>query len=224
MYYEGLSLGAIRRKLEQDYNSCPSDSTIYEWVNRFTVLAVNEARDCHPQVGDRWVLHNSSIKIGGKKYWLIDVFDTSTRFLLASRLSGNRNLEDVKQLMEAAREKARKIPQKLIINVIHEWAGYLSGIEMAYGADSKQIEMILSRNAAMAKELERWRVILKERNSIIQSLKDKDTAELILSGWVVHYNYFRPHEMLSGKTPAKKAGISYNIGLSRKLPVIHGVK
>ena len=27
--------------------------------------------------------------------------------------------------------------------------------------------------------------------------------------WLIHYNFFRPHEYLDGKTPAEKAGIKF---------------
>ena len=29
-----------------------------------------------------------------------------------------------------------------------------------------------------------------------------------LDGWLVHYNYFKPHESLKGRTPAEAAGIT----------------
>ena len=45
MFYEGMSLHGIRRNLEQTYRSYPSNSTIYEWVIRFTKQAVKLAKD-----------------------------------------------------------------------------------------------------------------------------------------------------------------------------------
>lgn len=30
-----------------------------------------------------------------------------------------------------------------------------------------------------------------------------------MDGWVIHYNFFRPHMSLQGKTPAEAAGIRY---------------
>lgn len=35
MYWEGLSVDAIRRQLYHEYNSYPSDSTIYEWIDKW---------------------------------------------------------------------------------------------------------------------------------------------------------------------------------------------
>ena len=41
----------------------------------------------------------------------------------------------------------------------------------------------------------------------MRGLKTKETAQLILDGWLIHYNYFRPHEGLDGKTPAEKSNV-----------------
>ena len=43
MYYEGMSLNAVRRQLNQIYGNYPSDSTVYEWITRFTKKAVSYA-------------------------------------------------------------------------------------------------------------------------------------------------------------------------------------
>jgi len=43
----------------------------------------------------------------------------------------------------------------------------------------------------------------------MRGLANPKTASLLLDGWLVHYNFFRPHESLNGKTPAEKAGIQF---------------
>ena len=76
-YYEGLSLNAVRRNLQQTYNNYPSDSTVYEWVSRYTKEAIKEADKIHPQVGGQWVVDETVVhkNWGGRKrrLWLIDV-------------------------------------------------------------------------------------------------------------------------------------------------------
>ena len=44
MYYEGMSLNAIRRHLDQQFNNMPSNSTVYEWIDRYTAEAVKKFR------------------------------------------------------------------------------------------------------------------------------------------------------------------------------------
>ena len=43
----------------------------------------------------------------------------------------------------------------------------------------------------------------------MRGLKDIGTAKLFTQGWLLYYNYLRPHESLRGKTPAQVAGVKY---------------
>ena len=38
----------------------------------------------------------------------------------------------------------------------------------------------------------------------MRGLQRRDTAQLVMDGWNIYYNYFRPHESLGNKTPAEK--------------------
>jgi len=208
-YYEGLSLNAVRRNLQQTYNNYPSDSTVYAWLTRYTKEAIKVADEFHPQVGAQWVVDETVIhkNWGGRKrrLWLIDIIDTDTRFLLSTKLSRNRNKEDIKVLMEKAREKAGKAPKEVWSD---GWGGYRDGIELAFGSETKHVVTTPFGDADSSSTLiERWHGTLKDRTKIMRGLKTKDSAQLLLDGWLIHYNYFRPHEGLDGKTPAEKAKV-----------------
>ncbi|MDV3293741.1 MAG: integrase core domain-containing protein [Nitrososphaerales archaeon] len=41
----------------------------------------------------------------------------------------------------------------------------------------------------------------------MRGFKNQDSARAILGGYVVNYNFARPHMALKGKTPAEQAGI-----------------
>lgn len=210
-YYEGLSLNAVRRNLHQTYGIYPSDSTVYEWLTRYTKEAIKEADKFHPQVGDHWVVDETVIhkNWGGRKrrLWLIDIIDTDTRFLLGTKLSHNRSKEDIRVLMEKARGRAGKTPKEVWSD---GWGGYRDGIELAFGAETKHVITTPFGDADDSSTLiERWHGTLKDRTKVMRGLKTKETAQLILDGWLMHYNFFRPHESLDGKTPAQKANIKF---------------
>ena len=40
-------------------------------------------------------------------------------------------------------------------------------------------------------------------------MQSRETAKIILGGYLIHYNFFRPHQSLGGKTPAEAAGIRF---------------
>jgi hypothetical protein len=55
--------------------------------------------------------------------------------------------------------------------------------------------------------IERFQGTLKDRTKVLRGLKKPETAKKFIEGWLIHYNYFRPHISLKGKTPARKASI-----------------
>ncbi len=206
MFYEGLSLNAIRRQLQQQYNIYPSDSTVYEWVRRYSKIATADAGKHKPQVGDVWVADETVLKIGGKNTWFWDIIDVKTRFLLASRISATRTTKDAYALVKEASERAGKTPKVIVSDQL---AAYIDGIELAFGADTKHIQAKTLTSEPAKELIERFHGSLKSRTKVMRGLKSKETAGEILDGWLVWYNFMRPHESLDGKTPAEQAGIRF---------------
>lgn len=203
-FYEGLSLNSIRRQLEQTYHNYPSDSTVYEWITRFTKEAISLIKDYTPIVGDVWIADETVLKIGGENIWFWDCIDDKTRFLLASHMSLTRTTQVAKTLMESAERRANKVPKIVITDKLR---AYLDGIELAFGADTKHIQSEGLRLEPNTNLIERFHGTLKARTKVMRGLKNRETAKLIMDGWLIHYNFFRPHESLKDKTPAQKAGI-----------------
>ncbi len=207
-YYKGSSIADIRDTLNTQYGNCPSTKTIYGWITKYTDEAINQFKDYHPQVGDEWVADETVIKLDGKNTWCIDIIDSDTRYLLATKLSPNRETKDIKELMERARDRAGKTPKRVLTD---GWKGYLDGIELAYGADAKHIvtEPFSKDDKGNTELIERWHSTLKERTKTLRGLKSVETANRFLDGFCVFYNYLRPHEYLNGKPPAEYAKVNY---------------
>jgi putative transposase len=206
MFYEGQSLNSITRLLTQIYNSYPSDSTVYRWIARFTKQAVAQAKSYKPDVGDVWVADETVLDIDGKNIWFWDIIDAKTRYLLASHISRTRTTKDAQKLMELAAKRAGKTPKVVMTDKLF---AYLDGVELAFGADTKHIRtkpFTVEQNTNL---IERFHGTLKQRTKVMRGLKDIKTAKLITEGWLLHYNYLRPHEALNGKTPAQVAGVIY---------------
>jgi transposase-like protein len=111
MYYEGMSLKEIRRNLIQQHNDYISDATAYNWVKRFSKLAIMQAGKYKPDVGGVWVADETVIDIDGKNIWLWDIIDTKTRFLIASHMSYTRTTKDAEALMREAYKRTWQNPQ-----------------------------------------------------------------------------------------------------------------
>jgi transposase-like protein len=207
MFYEGLSIDAIRRQLESLYNVYPSDSTVYTWIVRFTEVAAKEAKNSNVKVGDLWIVGETVLNINeAKDIWLWDIMDDKTRFLLSSHMPIRRTMKNARQLMSWAVKAAGHPPR--MINLDKRKA-YLDGIEIVFGADVRHPQpegFTVEPNMNM---IERFHETLNARSKVIRRMKNNKTAKLIMEGWLVHYNFFRPHEELDNKTPGEVAKATF---------------
>ncbi len=124
-------------------------------------------------------------------------------------LYSGRSTGDIRSALVIARDKAGKIPKRILTN---DWVGYPDGIELAYGADVKHVRILkFDGNAESARLVEHCHNMLKDRMRVMLSLKDSEHTQLILDGWLVHYNYFRLQRALKDKTPAELARANFKI-------------
>ena len=206
MYYEGMSFAEIRRNFIQQDNNYIARTSPYNWVQRFTDLAVQEAEKYKPAVGSIWVADETMIDLDGKNVWLWDIIDTKTRFLIATHMSYTRTTKDAQRLMEQAYERTGKVPRVIYTDKL---AAYLDGIELTFGADTKHKRGGPFTIGHQANYIERFHGTLKERTKVMRGLHTLKSARRFLDGWLVHYNFFRPHTSLRDMTPAQAAGIKF---------------
>lgn len=224
MYYEGMSLAEIRRNLIQQDNNYVSRITPYNWVDRFTELAVKEADKYQPKVGGVWIADETYMRIDKQKdgegldnpysksrkaKWVVfwDIIDAKTRFLLASHATTSRTAKDAQILMEKAAKRAGRIPRIVYTDKLKS---YLEGIELAFGADTEHRQGSPFEVGNSNNLIERFHGTIKERTKVMRALKNKDTLEKFMGGWLVHHNFFRPHSSLpNDMTPAQAAGIQF---------------
>jgi transposase-like protein len=205
-YYAGVSLNKIREGITPKIGLKPADSAIYGWVKRLTKIALAEARNYTPQVSDKWLADECVLKLkDGKKYWLINVIDYHTRFLLASRLFSSRGIKEICLTFKAAKDRAKKSPKLMLTDGLKS---YIDGCERVFGSDTKHVVTTpFERKELSTNIIERWHGTLKDRLKPMRGMDKSETHQLILEGFVFNYNYLRPHESLKGKTPAEAAKI-----------------
>lgn len=203
MYFKGVPISSIRKQLNEDYDYYPSDSTVYRWVRQSTEKVMEATRDHHPQVGNTWISYESVILIGSKNFWLSDLIDADTHFLLASRLSIHRKIEDTRILIESAMQKAHKIPEKI---VTRNTSRYSKAIEQILGLDFNRVHIVSPVKGHEMKFSVYWHNILKGRSRITHNMKSLELAHLTLQGWMLNYNYYSRQRSLRDRTPANATG------------------
>jgi putative transposase len=210
-YYSGMSYHEIEQNIDEQTDEDISHTAVMKWVNKYTAEAIRQTQDLHPKVGDTWIADETYIKTDvktkdpkGVLFW--DIIDADTRFLLASRVTTTRNKQDARQLMEMAAKRAGKIPKHVVTDKL---ASYIDGIELAFGRDSKHRQggpFDLEHSTSL---IERFHNTLKDRTKVMRDLRDKTTLKRFTDGWLVHYNFYKPHMALEDKAPAEAAGLQY---------------
>jgi len=204
MYYEGMSLIEVRRNQIQQHNAYISDVSTLNWVRRFTELAKKETEKYKPQVGDLWVADESVLDIDGKNIWFWDIIDSKTRFLIASHMSYTRTTKDAEALMKQAYERTGKIPRVIYTDKLR---AYLDGIELTFGSETTHKQGSPFDVETNTNLIERMHGTIKSRTKVMRGLHSVKTAKEYMAGWLIHYNFFRPHMSLKDRTPAQVAGI-----------------
>ncbi len=201
MYYEGMSISAIQRHLKQEHSHMPSSATVYEWIQKYTQYATDSVKDYHPQVGDIWIADETMIKIDGQNVWLWDIMDEKTRFLLATRVSSGRTIEDAQVLIDRAIKTAGKNPKVVCTDKLSSY------LDVSYGKDAEHRQGSPFSIENSTSLIERLHGTIKSRTKVMRGLKNIETAKEFVKGWAVYYNYLRPHESLQNQTPAKVSDI-----------------
>lgn len=210
-YYSGMSFHEIEQNIGNQTDDDVSHTAVIKWVNKYTSEAIRQTRDLHPHVGDTWIADETYIKTDvktkdpkGVLFW--DIIDSKTRFLLASRVTTTRSTQDARQLMELAARRAGKTPKVVVTDGL---AAYLDGIELAFGADARHKQSGPFAIGESTRAIERFHGSLKDRTKVMRDLRDKNTLKRFTDGWLVHYNFYKPHSALNGKSPAEAAGLTY---------------
>ena len=209
LYYTGSSVNDICLHLRTTQGYHPSKSVVFQWIDKFTDRAVDYFGGFRPQLGDVWAADETVLELDkGKKVWFWDIIDTKTRFLIASRASFTRGTHDAEALMEQAKRVAGKAPKKIITDKLR---AYWDGIELVFGADTEHVMSSPFTRGEGTAIIERWHSVLKERTKVMKAFRTIDTLIQFTGGFLVYYNYLRPHESLGGKTPAEVAKVDYEV-------------
>ncbi len=205
LFYSGLSINEVSRNASPIFNvSPPSKATVYEWVTDYTKLALHETKGMKASTGDTWVCDEQVQRIGGLKYWVWTVMDGDTRYILANHISPTRTIRDVTTLFREAKGNSIGAPKHIITDGM---PAYPEGIERVFGGQTKHVVSGGIRAETNNNLSERLQGTIRQRTKVMRGMHSPETARMVMDGWTLHYNLFRPHEGLDNRTPAQTAKI-----------------
>jgi transposase-like protein len=208
LYFSGVPLQDIPRRLFRIYGSFISCTSVFQWIVHFSVIAIDHCEQTGLRTGQTWMILETPARNEIKDVVIsfLDVIDTSSGFLLATRMVCNRSQYDIKALIEQSCSRCGTLPQAVLTD---GWKGHVHGISLALGGRACEIRMGQIDTSACPAVIKCWQLAVSNRRRIIAGLKKESTAQQMLQGWHVHYNYFSPNEALEGKTPGAVAEADY---------------
>lgn len=224
-FYDGMSFHEIENSIENRTDSDISHTAVMKWVKKYTKEAIRQTKDLKPKVGNTWIADETYMRIdklkpndpnienpyskSRKAKWVVfwDIIDADTRFLLASVAANSRSAKEAKELMLKAAKRAGKLPKVVITDKLKS---YIEGVENAFGADTKHIQSEPFQVKNITNLIERFHGTIKDRTKVMRALRNRTTLKTFMDGWLVYYNFLRPHMSLDGNRPAEEAGLKYD--------------
>ena len=203
MYFDGLSYRQTADNIGQYFGRETSHSSVYKWVRELTGRAEAETAAVRIPTGKTWVADEMRVKVGGQEYWLFNVMDSDSRFVLAAYLSPERSAAAAETALGLARRRAADAPEEVKTDSLE---AYVEAMPQVFGSEVKHVVSEGAKSEINNNMSERLQGTFRDRNKTLRGLKSRESGQEYLDGLVMHYNYFRPHDGLDGKRPAEAAG------------------
>lgn len=202
LYYEGMRVNEIRNDIQRNFSYHPPATLIHFWIDKYTDKAEQMIKNYQPQVGDTWLAGEMITRVGKQRYWIYEIIDDETCYLLASLIT-TRSAGVINNLIQKASQVAGKAPKMVMVympmssfNAIEKDSEYaLEHIPWETFAINHRTGIVSDANIHRIRNLQYFRKL--------------KTANRFFSGLAIHYNYFTINEKCDGRTPARAARIKY---------------
>jgi putative transposase len=222
LYYDGLSLRKVRTAIAKIYRVNVSEVSIWKWIMKYAKLVNNFVKNFEPSLSGSFHHDETMINVrnGGARTldgslhqaWFWQTIDGRTRFLIATHVSSGRGQDEIIAQFRKVVDSAKQRPKAIFVDGS---TTYDRGFNKVFYSKYKDKKVELVKRVGIQARLtnnvvERMHGTLKDRTKPMRGLKSKRSAEILLNGYAINYNYVRRHQAL-GITPAQAAGIQLKI-------------
>jgi putative transposase len=202
LFQNGLSPYEISRHLIGNKGVFVHPTSIWRWVIRYSRNAVGKLNNIQMD-SYRWFIDETVEKIAGQDIWIWDVIDYKTGFIITTHASLTKNPRSTIEILSEAQSRTLRVPDQIISPKMKI---YPNAIENVFGSDGTHI--VINDSSDDSSVVEKFRSVIKERRRIIKRLRKVENVRIILNGFIVYYNFFRPQQVLDLQTPGHKAGLT----------------
>ncbi|MCK9370157.1 DDE-type integrase/transposase/recombinase [Candidatus Dojkabacteria bacterium] len=217
MYYSGMSFRKIADHLVRFFPKGVHYSTIYRWIMKYVPIMQNFTEKQSIKAG--WQLQGDEVEFdrrtnknssGISHEFFIDIIDTESRYIVSSDYSKNR---DTKALNKVYGKAKQKVGNQVKVISTDGLVGYPRVIKKTFGLNPHATknpkiihQIIRSNSGGFNYKVERLHNTLRERTKVMRGFHGCITsAQTLLKGFEIYYNWVRNHQALEGQTPSQKA-------------------
>jgi len=210
LYFKGISLRSITDHLKQFYGTEVSHVAVFKWIKKYVKLMKEYTDQLVPQVSGIWHSDEMTLKIRSQGMrWLWNVMDNESRFWLSSQITEKRQTIDARNVLAEAHQLAKIRPMAIVTDGLR---AYQHAITKEFftlkNPRTQHVRVPNIRHHSNNNMVERLNGTVRARNKTMRGLDSEPTAQSIIDGFRIYYNFIRPHMALNGETPAEKSGIS----------------
>lgn len=216
LYFKGISMRAIVDHLKQFYNVEVSHVAIYKWIRKYVSMMKKYCDQLVPRVSGIWHSDEMTLNIRDldnheNLRWAWNVIDNESRFWLASQITEKREIADARKVLAQASSLSKTRPMAIVTDGLRAYQDAIPKEFYTMKAPrTEHIRMPNIRDRSNNNMVERLHGTIRQRNKVMRGLDDVETAQTMMDGFRIYYNFIRPHTALNGKTPAQKANIETN--------------
>jgi putative transposase len=213
MYFDGLSLAKVARALRKAFGVFVSRITIWNWIQKYVPKVKGLVNRLVVDACHSWHVDETVVKVKGEMFWFWDGIDYDTRFVVNGMLTESRGKKEAMRFFKGARSQVGGVAPILVVT--DGCGAYKKGISKNFW---DKIRMgackVIRRPGLKARDgklsnnvIERFHNTIKERYKVLRGYGSYGGAANMLDGFVIQYNFLRPHMSLDYKTPAEAAGL-----------------
>lgn len=218
LYMCGLSLRKVKEHFNQFSDYEVSHQSVLNWIRKYANLLKDFQRKFKLNLSGVYHADEIFVKCRNEQHYFFDMIDKGTRLLISSIYSDKRDSKSAKLLFLKAQHK----PLTLFTD---SYNAYRKAYRKVWGArtrkEDKKVWIRLKADEDKRNNIvERIHGTIRERIKVMRSFKNKESAEAILTLFVVYYNFIRIHQGIN-KTPVEEAGVNLNLGKNKWLGLIY---
>lgn len=221
MYYSGMSFRKIADHLVRFFPKGVHYSTIYRWIMKYVPIMANFTEE--QKIKASWQIQSDEVEYkrrisesgrGVANEFFIDVIDIDSRYIVSSLYSADRKLNTLNKVLGNAKRKTGDQVKVVSTDGLNAYPRVIKktfGLRTHHGGKtartSKVIHQVIkSDSGGFNYKVERFHNTLRERTKIMRGFHGCITsAQTLMKGMEIYYNWIRNHQALEGQTPSQIA-------------------